>query len=263
MKKIILILLLTSNLYAYRLNSVAENGARWPSLPIRMELNTTNSGLSEDEVVSAIERAMSTWNTSLSKDVLAVSDVNTSFSPSEVMDFNDRNLIGFSKNFRTDSHGFDPDVVVAVGGQYGNGTRMRDGFVLFNSEGVIWMTESERGEGIGYVDHLETIALHEFGHVIGLGHSEKTEAVMAGSRTTLIKTILTQDDIDGALYLTSAATGSGEDAPRFKDYGGCGMVKNVSGSDNGNSANTSLFILLPFLLLIIKKIRLLSFGFCK
>ncbi|MGW2050294.1 matrixin family metalloprotease [Streptomyces sp. NPDC001858] len=65
------------------------------------------------------------------------------------------------------------------------------------------------GAAVGAFD-VETVALHELGHILGLGHSSVAGAVMApsvGPNST--KTTLTQDDIDGVrnLYAPSAWSG--------------------------------------------------------
>ncbi|MDQ0791489.1 matrixin family metalloprotease [Streptomyces sp. B3I8] len=65
------------------------------------------------------------------------------------------------------------------------------------------------GSAVGSFD-VESVALHELGHILGLGHSSVSGAVMApsiGPNST--KRTLTQDDIDGVrnLYAPSAWSG--------------------------------------------------------
>ena len=53
---------------------------------------------------------------------------------------------------------------------------------------------------------IETVALHEFGHIVGLAHSSVANAVMAPTvSSNFTKRALTQDDIDGFRALYPAA----------------------------------------------------------
>ncbi len=73
-------------------------------------------------------------------------------------------------------------------------------FVHFNDETYKWGT----GNG-GAVQDIETIALHELGHVLGLDHSADAGAVMYPTVALGVKRhSLSQDDIDGirAMYPT-------------------------------------------------------------
>ena len=59
---------------------------------------------------------------------------------------------------------------------------------------------------------IETVALHEFGHIVGLAHTSVANAVMAPTvSANFTKRALTQDDIDGfrALYPAAPAAWSG------------------------------------------------------
>ncbi|MCX6112494.1 MAG: hypothetical protein NTY22_04310 [Proteobacteria bacterium] len=71
MKKLLILgltLTLTSSVYGYTLNSVAQAGARWRSFPVSMELNSANSGLPDTEVQRVISSAMNKWNTGIAID---------------------------------------------------------------------------------------------------------------------------------------------------------------------------------------------------
>ena len=272
MKKILILVLATfaatQTLYAFQLNNVAKNGARWRSYPVSMSINTADSGLADKEVVSAIQEQMSKWNASIGTEVLAISGMNTT-PAANTMDVDGMNMIAFSTNFRADSNGFDPQSAVAIAGQYGDGYTMTDAFLLFNAEYVAWDTDSAKSTSKkSYRDHLPTIALHELGHVLGLGHSEVTSAVMATTRQTKIVGTLTADDIAGGKYVTGVSNASESGAGQSNSNvntkssasGGCGTITNSGGSNGGNISGNAAIMLLPMLALLFIRRRAISFS---
>ena len=258
MKKLLILgltLTLTSTASAYTLNSVAEAGARWKNYPINMKLNPTNSGLPDAEVQRVISSAMSKWNTGIAINVLEVSSIDHSVTAATGMAMDGISSITFSNNFREDSNGFDPDVTVAIGGQYGDGDTMVDAFVIFNAQSVAWSTDkvTSSNKGISYGDDLETIALHELGHVQGLGHTTVDGAVMNPVRTTKILRELSQDDIEGGQYLVnSGASGSGNSSSsNASKTAGCGSItNNNTGNGTSNIGGMGAMMLLPLSILI-------------
>jgi hypothetical protein len=92
---------------------------------------------------------------------------------------------------------------------------------------------------------LKVIVAHEIGHVLGLGHSQDSSALMwytAGGKTNAL---LSQDDVDGISYLYPRNEIGGDQVM------GCGLVRRVAG--NGAPPSTAGFALalllaLPFLL---------------
>lgn len=260
MKKVILavaVLLFASSMYGYRLNRVAESGSRWQQLPVSMTLNPADSGMGSEETQRAITGAMDSWNKGVGASILDVGSINTGLKASQGMDPDAVNAIVFSKSFLADT-GFDADVTVAVGGQYGDGSAMSSAFIVFNAQKVGWGTDGTC-KGYSYCDDLETISLHELGHVLGLGHSEVAEAAMSAKRGSKINRELMQDDIDGAKFLTqySVAGGSASysgDSDQSSGggggSGGCGTISTGSGNGNGNGmGGTIAMMLLPLLAL--------------
>ena len=262
-----LVLAISSSAYGYTLNKVAETGARWKSFPINIRLNPRNSGLPDAEVQRVITKAMGSWNTGVSKDVLAVSSMDYSVNASEGMNMDGINSITFSSNFREDSNGFDPDVTVAIGGQYGDGNEMVDAFIIFNAESVAWSTDKINNSGKGlYGDDLETIALHELGHVIGLGHSNVNYAVMSAARTARTARDLDQDDIDGAKYLSNSANGYAKGSGNgyssdASGSAGCGsIIDNNSGNSGNNIGGMAAMMLIPVSILVFARKRVREFN---
>ncbi|HEY8269938.1 MAG TPA: matrixin family metalloprotease [Pseudobdellovibrionaceae bacterium] len=97
---------------------------------------------------------------------------------------------------------------------------------------------------ISNFDHtvLKIILAHEIGHLLGLGHSASTKALMYYDASAKTSLSLSQDDIDGISYLyPSDEMSSGK-------YGGCGLVTNVSPPNSNHEILVLLALLLPVLL---------------
>lgn len=103
-------------------------------------------------------------------------------------------VMGFHRRFHGDNYPFDgPGNVLA------HAFAPRDGRLHYDAD-ENWSTSNLIR--VGQMD-LETIAIHEIGHILGLGHSQDPNAIMyAYYRAGTIKRNLGQDDIEGirALY---------------------------------------------------------------
>jgi len=245
------------------------NGARWRSFPVTLNLNPTNSGLPTRDVEDTFTTEMNQWNTALGFKALALGPVNDTPS-ADIMAVDGVNQIGFSLNFQSDSGGFDPQSAVAVSGQYGDGYAMSDTFMVFNSQYVQWYTDDSMSNlQRSYTDHLPTIVLHELGHVLGLGHSLDTTAIMCAVRYQKVETTLTDDDIAGAKYVTSveasassagqSGSGSSNDSNGSSSTsGGCATITDVNGNggNGGNISGNAALMLLPMIALFLMRKRI-------
>ncbi|WCJ20891.1 Metalloendoproteinase 3-MMP [Euphorbia peplus] len=137
--------------------------------------------LSEQEVKSAFSQAFRSWEGA------------SRFKFQEVPEGSSADIvIGFFKRDHGDGDAFDgPGMVLA------HSFFPEDGRSHYDGE-ESWSTNPDDTQ----MD-LQSVVLHELGHVLGLGHSRDPEAIMySGIAPGTIKRELTQDDIDGiqALY---------------------------------------------------------------
>ncbi|KAK3211360.1 hypothetical protein Dsin_016066 [Dipteronia sinensis] len=111
---------------------------------------------------------------------------------SRVQDSRNANIkIGFGSRNHGDGAPFD-----GPGGTIAHAFAPTDGRFHYDAD-ERWSVGAVRGS-----NHLETVALHEIGHLLGLGHSQVERAIMWPSITTGTTKGLHRDDIEGirALY---------------------------------------------------------------
>ncbi|KAI3857275.1 hypothetical protein MKX03_024421 [Papaver bracteatum] len=166
--------------------SFFHGNPKWP--PEKMELVYRFRSSAAANVVpltlqSACTRAFSSW--------AAVSNFRFRV-PTSFLEWNDI-LIGFHRYFHGDGSPFDGPLGVLA-----HAYAPQNGATHLDSD-ERWSTNPDQN-----IIDLETVCLHELGHVLGLGHSSDTNAVMfpsiAGGQQ---KRTPTADDINGirALYI--------------------------------------------------------------
>ena len=182
----------------------------WPDGTISMHLQLGSSPVLSDG---------KTWNTAAA-DMLAEWNkqmVRTKFtwitnSTAPIGDGNATNNVLFAADIFGRSFG---DSTLAVTTVWRVGTRRTEGDVVFNTKyqwdsyaGPLRRTSANQAE-------FSRVALHEFGHVLGLGHPDESGQFVAAVMNSRAGDVdsLTADDRDGATFLY--ASNDGATAPRI------------------------------------------------
>ncbi|XP_038891016.1 metalloendoproteinase 2-MMP-like [Benincasa hispida] len=155
-----------------------EGNPKWPSS--KFHLSYAFPPGYPSEAIMAVSRAFSKWA------------LNTHFTFSHVVDYNKADIkISFERGEHGDDASFD-----GVGGILAHAYPPTDGRLHFDADEP-WSV----GAISGYFD-VETVALHEIGHILGLQHSSIGTAIMFPSISAGVTKGLHWDDIAGikALY---------------------------------------------------------------
>lgn len=167
----------------------ASLGLTWPTKQASYRINPRNDdGLQADAVIAAIQRAANVWPSQSGADITltyAGTTTGSSFQPNYISEV----------FFRPDSPG-----AIAETYLWSTGSTLADVDIAFYDAGALFFID--QGCGNGY--YLEDTGAHEFGHFIGLAHSDVLTATMA-PRSALCDNslrVLEADDIAGvrALY---------------------------------------------------------------
>lgn len=182
MKALILGLLLAVSLpvSAYKFTTDFSAGIYWGGLPI--SANNFASNANEGQVLSAmVSQAVNEWEDSIGKEIWNVNS-NVQFgSPFG-------NAIRWSNNFAAET-GFDPNTTLAVTVRYRTGTFFSRFEIILNGNNTALRNNA--------ANILYQTILHELGHVIGLDHSEFSNAVMYASLQGNNR--LSNDDVNGGV----------------------------------------------------------------
>lgn len=170
--------------------------ATWDGSPVAYYVNPANHDVSPSAALAAVQAAAAVWSTqtNASIELLYLGQVNDTS-----IGYDGRNVVIFR----------DEDKGSTIAGTYSwfsGGTRL-DSDVIFYDGGWDFFTGSS---GCYRGAYIEDVGAHEFGHVLGLAHSEYTTATMY-RRYTRCSTefrVLDPDDIAGMEFLYPPAEGS-------------------------------------------------------
>jgi hypothetical protein len=154
---------------------------RWRDFPVRYFINNSSvNGVTAQQFQAAVARAFSTWH---AVDTATTSSEFVGFTQAPPLDDEGMSVLGFLSRPQQDrtlaATAFTTDITDG---------RILESDIFFNSS-FLWTT-SEAGTA-GRFD-VESIAVHEIGHLLGLSHSAlgETELVAGGRRVTAAEAVM-------------------------------------------------------------------------
>ena len=237
------------NSFAFNLTSDFKAGIYWSGLPVSAQNFASNQ--SEGQILSTlVAQAVSAWEDGVGKEIWNIpSSAQVGVSPFG-------NAIRWSNDFATET-GFNPSTTLAVTVRYRTGTFFSRFEIILNGGNTALRNNSS--------NILYQTILHELGHVIGLDHSEFSNAVMYASLQG--NNLLSNDDTSGALaaidetlrrqevgFVSKLARGQGEETNALA----CGSVAFVNGRPPQGPGGGPLTVLLGVILAFI--LRMMTFD---
>lgn len=181
-RKCILVFAIIFSTNAFNVTDDFQNGAFWPSFPIQM-VKFATANIEDPLLVTLVQQAKLAWEAVVGKEIWSI--------PEDYVFTMTENNIRWSYNFGEET-GFDPQSTLAITIRYRLGNTIDRAEIILNGNNPFLRANTN--------NMLYQTILHELGHVVGLGHSEYFNAIMAASLSGV--NTLHQDDIDGINYVT-------------------------------------------------------------
>jgi hypothetical protein len=182
---------------------------KWPDGPILMQLELGSSGTLTDGSTSwgaSAETALAIWNQYLDRVQFTVVRNSTA----AIGDGNGLNNVLFQSAVFGRSF---PTGALAVTTTWSRGGVRTEGDVIFNTTYSFnsYRGNLNSGTSTSRVYDFQRIALHEFGHVLGLDHPDQAGQNVVAQMNSTVSNLdtLAADDIAGARALYSSAFGNG------------------------------------------------------
>ena len=189
---------LTISALAVRVKSYTTMGHTWGTNQVVYYVNPSNLYVSDAAAISAIQTAASAWHDQSGANIQLVYGGTTSGSS---LTWNNKNEVFFRN---------DPSAYIGETYWWYDGTgHLVDADIVLH-EGYTYFAGSGCSNGI----YIEDVTIHEFGHALGLGHSEVANTTMEPAMPGYCDTsqlTLEADDISGirSLYPPTASSGGG------------------------------------------------------
>lgn len=203
-----LIMAISLSSQAFTLNSSTNPNLKgWAGGEVQIFVNTANCPAGVD-VIGLTQEAVKIWNN------VPTSSIKVSYGGTTTNTGSSTNppTVYCSTNFASIPGGPDPDAVPGAASVSSPGGQIAAGQIFLNA------TSGDGNVGNFSYTALLIIMAHEIGHLLGLGHSHSTSALMYYDASAKDTYSLSQDDIDGISYLYPSN--------EFSDnkFAGCGSV---------------------------------------